>query len=310
MKCLLDNLEFLTEKELHSHITRKLKTRLEAYYRQFFPRFDLLTGEPIKFKDKEFYFSTLFNDRINMIRYLKNSQSPAQLSKDLLLNRKNSKNLQFAPSTVETKTCVLPSPALIQYLGLNYNALCNEIELAPRYRYSKKIEFEDDKDFSIITDTREQAPIKFKCKNVISKLDFGDYCSKSHYKGVFIERKSLADLCGTISAGYERFKRELDRVKDLDSYLIVCVEQSIDDLLTVHKNPKMKNMKATSEFLTHRIRELCQGYSCIQFLFLKNRAEMDIIIKDILLLKTNVRTLDIQWAYDNGILCPKSNFLV
>lgn len=67
---------------------------------------------------------------------------------------------------------------------------------------------------NIIIDTREQTPWAFPqelAATKIAKLDQGDYALEGdgHFA---IERKSLNDFLGTISSGWERFKRELMRM--------------------------------------------------------------------------------------------------
>lgn len=85
----------------------------------------------------------------------------------------------------------------------------------------------------IIIDSREQKPLDFSdlhirgiksLEVIIKKLDEGDYSYQGFEDKVFIERKSCADLYGTIFQGRERFERELDRVIEKDykyRYLII-----------------------------------------------------------------------------------------
>jgi len=90
----------------------------------------------------------------------------------------------------------------------------------------------------IITDTREQAPLVFKHKfirEVINKkLDVGDYGVMFTGEEIFpvvFERKSISDLYGTLSQGYERFKREIERAKESNTQLIIIVEASLSKVL-------------------------------------------------------------------------------
>jgi len=41
------------------------------YYQTHEPRYDLLTGELINFKNKDYYFSNDFNNKISMKKWLK-----------------------------------------------------------------------------------------------------------------------------------------------------------------------------------------------------------------------------------------------
>lgn len=300
MECLLCKQVFETDKSLHLHIARKHRMRIEQYYRGFFPKFDLLTNEAIKFKDKEFYFGSLFNSRENMVSYLKSHpMERVQTILRILSLRKKIKNITYAPSSVEARTCMMPSPALVEHLKLDYNACCEKVGLQPRYDYHNAPYLYDSiQGFNILVDSREQKPLDFGCETISCKLDYGDYTTRSHYKKIFIERKSLADLCGTLSQGYDRVKREFDRCKELGGYIVVCVESPISLLMSFKSLPHTKAMKATPEFIAHRVREICQQYPCVQFLFLKNRDDMPSIIKQILMMKNDVRTIDLQFSYD------------
>lgn len=84
---------------------------------------------------------------------------------------------------------------------------------------------------TIIIDTREQKPLLFsglKIRGASSlpcidcKLDVGDYSIQGMEAEVFIERKSAADMYGTLFQGRERFERELERAKDhKHKYLVI-----------------------------------------------------------------------------------------
>lgn len=69
---------------------------------------------------------------------------------------------------------------------------------------------------TIIIDTREQKPYTFKgYKSVRKGLSAGDYSLSNKQALVLIERKSLADLYGTLTrkSNFERFTKELEKLK-------------------------------------------------------------------------------------------------
>ncbi len=299
-KCLIDNAEFETEKELHNYVSRRLKVKLEEYYPRYFPRYDLHTGELIEFKNKEFYSHALFNTRDNLIEYFKHNKD-IEAVKECLKLRKEAKSLRFAPSTVEARTCILPSPALVKRMGFDYNQICQEIGLHPRYDYSQNLEV-DSTPLKVLVDTREQRPLPIHGEITVSKLDFGDYTSTSHFSKVFVERKSLVDLCGTLSAGFERFQREISRAMDMDSHLVVCVEDNIKQLATIGRTPETSKVKGSPDFFGVRIRSLCQQFPNVQFLFVDGRVRMTQIVEKILRLKNDVSKLDVQYFYDSKLL--------
>ena len=89
----------------------------------------------------------------------------------------------------------------------------------------------------IYVDTREQLPLEFEVDGVVTevirtKLPYGDYSAAwedkqgqhVEFMPLFIERKSLGDLFGTLTSGMERFRREIARAKEDGISLIIMVE--------------------------------------------------------------------------------------
>src|SRR5579864_8444016 len=111
-RCLIDGMEFETEKKLHSYISRTKKMKLEEYYPHYYPKHDLLTGEAIKFTDKEHYFVSYFNSRENLVKFFQKTGIDIDLVKNIIGSRATLKGLKFAPSTVEARTSILPTPML------------------------------------------------------------------------------------------------------------------------------------------------------------------------------------------------------
>lgn len=90
--------------------------------------------------------------------------------------------------------------------------------------------------FTLIEDTREQTPLDFSRFEPFVRiergtLESGDYSIRGHEGEFAIERKSLADLIGTITQGHERFERELQRLENF-RYAAVVIEASEIDLRT------------------------------------------------------------------------------
>ena len=87
----------------------------------------------------------------------------------------------------------------------------------------------------IIVDSREKTPLYFrKSVNlesvVVKKLDVGDYSIEGYEDKIAIERKSPNDLFQTLGKGHKRFKRELERAKDYE-YFVILVECSLTTVL-------------------------------------------------------------------------------
>ncbi len=307
MECKICKLEFTEPAKFHRHLSSH-KMNMERYYHQFYPRFDLLTRDPILFKSYDWYFSSLFNTRANMVSYFKqNPDDQGATIRRLLKLRKKRKNLTVAPSTVDARTCILPTPSLVNKMGFDYNIICESEGLTPRFDYSiKEINEKIPEGFEITRDTREQLPIEFGAIPIrIEKNDFGDYVSLSHFHRIGLERKSMADLCGTLSQGYERFQKELTRAKEMRCNLVVIVEEPIEELVNLSHSRLAKFTKASGEFICSRVREITQSFQNVQFLFLKNRKEMSVVIPQILLYKGDFNATDYQYIYDIGGLSTR-----
>ena len=139
------------------------------------------------------------------------------------------------------------------------------------------------------------------------KLDYGDYAFSSSEASckAFIERKAVGDFLATISGGYERFQREIQRSVDDEANLIVIVEQKLSKILYFNQQRKKNTgglvygkVKATPEFIFHRVRSLCQQYPSIQFLFVDGKTESSRVIEKIFTSGCIHKKVDLQLAYD------------
>ena len=95
----------------------------------------------------------------------------------------------------------------------------------------------------LLQDTREKTPLEIVdpevCSVKICKLEVGDYCvehENGEISATCFERKSLADLFGSLSANYPRFKEEVMRAKELGITLILIVECSFTKVLGGYKH--------------------------------------------------------------------------
>ena len=83
--------------------------------------------------------------------------------------------------------------------------------------------------FTIIVDTREQLPYDLE-DSIVGTLQTGDYSILGYTDICAIERKSLADLFGSVTQGRERFEREVERLSQL-RFAAVVIEASMGDIL-------------------------------------------------------------------------------
>jgi hypothetical protein len=307
--CKVDGKEFKDEKSLHLAL-RGYGLNKEKYYHQYYPKKDLLTGETINFKTKEQYLNSDFNDKNNMKKWLKSQ--PLEKSKeyciDLLKKRKKDKNLIYSPSQIELRTIMSPSIVFYNKIFDDYYDVCSSLGLENKFIHPKNISnqfnFKLTKDDTMYVDTREQNWLKFNIPFEIKTLPYGDYTCSNDNCNCYIERKSLTDFISTLSVGnLERFKKEIQKAHQNGSYLVVVIEEKLQNALSFQYLPHIsKKIKATPEFIFHNVRSLLQEYDNLQFLFVDGREEMKRTIEAILASKCFYKKADLQLAYDLKLL--------
>ena len=83
----------------------------------------------------------------------------------------------------------------------------------------------------ILVDSREQHPLDFwDSPRRSATLKTGDYSAEGLENIIALERKSLADLFGTVGGGRERFEREIVRASKL-WYFGIVIEATLDQVL-------------------------------------------------------------------------------
>lgn len=110
--------------------------------------------------------------------------------------------------------------------------------------------------FTVAIDTREQLPWTFTGLTAGSKDRYADIVVRTEVvtlpagdygivelPGIAIERKSLGDLYSTLTAGRQRFVRELERLSELD-FAAVVVETSFQQI--AQNPPPMSRAKPRS----------------------------------------------------------------
>jgi len=314
VKCAICGKEFETDRKLHAHL-KAHKMRMVEYYQTQFPRYDKYDGKIIKFKNKEQYFDSDFNSRTNLRMWLKNStdQEAKTYCKDILIKRKEKKGLVYTPCQAELRSLVFPPIQYYNELFGDYYKLCSELGFKNKYKNFSEIVANSEwqnPEYEILVDTREQRPLKFKRNVKLMKLDYGDYAFSSSEASckAFIERKAVGDFLATISGGYERFLREIQRSVDDDASLIIVIEQKLSNVLYFNHQRKghggrvYSKVKATPEFIFHRVRSMSQEFPSIQFLFVDGKKESARVIEKIFTSGCTHRKVDLQLAYDMGKL--------
>lgn len=300
MNCPICNTENIDKKHPYSIHKIKYADFIEKYY----PKIDLYTKELIKYKNDEQYHLADFNTKINLKKYLESVSKEEGLHylKGWLLRRKELKNLSFAPVEFEIKS--LPMPSLVYWnkkYGIDsYKKICLELGLLLKHDLNYLPETNQNQDLEYIVDSREQSVLPIKNFQV-QCLNYGDYTIKDN-DSIYIERKSLSDAISTLSQGYERFNKEIERCKKDNNYLIILIEEKYSNLQSFEYMPHIHS-KCDWIFISHRIRELLQNYPLnIQFLAVDGRKEAVRIIEKIFKLKDYIKQLDLQYFYNIGDL--------
>lgn len=126
----------------------------------------------------------------------------------------------------------------------------------------------------IIIDTREQKPLVFNHKSItaveVKGLSVGDYgaMSSEYQHPIVFERKSINDLYGTLSQGYDRFRKEIERAKEQNTKIIIIVEGSLNRILM-----GTTFSKRTPESIVYQLFTLRVRYD-VETVFCSNREEM------------------------------------
>lgn len=309
MICLVDNSEHTDIDSLHKYL-RKLKLKQQDYYEKYHARKDRLTGEAIVFKNVEQYLNTEFNSKENLKQWLKRDLlGGREWAIEWLKKRKAEKNLTYPPTQVELRSLVCPTIHYYNYIG-GYNNICNELGFTLRMNGVLELRpFPESA--KIITDTREQHPLKFSVPTESAKVNCGDYALDfSHDKGIYIERKNLSDFVGTLSAretrkddsNLLRFTRELERARELGHYVIMLVEQDLDIALA---GGGISYGKVSPEHIFYNLRRLLNEFINFQALFVPSRVEAAKAVEILLAAGESVKKVDLQFSFESKALILK-----
>ncbi len=322
--CLIDGSTHESLDALNAYVWGTHHVGKESYYRTYLPRVDRLTGEPIPFKDAEQYLSADFANKVNLRKWLTAQPREVGLAwaKEWLVRRKATKGLVYAPSQAELRTLCCPTMPYYESVAADeggYYGVTSALGFKSRFVKSR-LEYRTlPADVSAIQDTREDKPVALTLPTTVATLNVGDYALAPPYDlGIRIERKSLVDLCGTLSgrtqtrkgktkttewSNLERFDRELARARDASLYVVMMVEEPLNHVYAIRNLPHTRRVKASPEYLLHNLRDLLARYPLtLQVLFVDGRTEMAVKMVRVLQLGAQVRTIDLQFAYEEKLL--------
>lgn len=288
---------------LHLYL-RRFKIKQSAYYAEYHPRFNVATGNPIVYKTYDQYFSQDLDDKNQLKAWIKQKPDSArEWAINWLKKRKEEKGLIYAPSQVELRTLMCPSMPYYDSIG-GYYSIAGDLGYKERYN-------DDDLRFAalpcdavIIQDTREQCPLRLAVPATVTKVECGDYAlAAPHDKGIYVERKSLNDLAGTMSKGNARFRRLLKKAGDKGHYIVMLVESPITATQSLEYLPQTRHIKASSSFVMKQLRDLLVDFPLsFQAVFIDGRIAAAQTLIKVFQLGDQVTTVDLQSRYEKGEL--------
>jgi DNA excision repair protein ERCC-4 len=148
--------------------------------------------------------------------------------------------------------------------------------------------------FTVLIDQREQAPFGFT--NIQSDaasgahplsiptrselLATGDYTIEGYADRLTVERKSVADFVGTLTAGRERFEAELERAAGMQGAFVVCEGEWSDVLEHVNQREALKQGNGRTvnpKTLTNSVIAWQMRYPSIHWWFCSGRRMAEVI---------------------------------
>lgn len=309
--CMADLSEHENRDAMHRYL-RVLRIKQEEYYTTYFPRRDLFTGEPIPFVSCDQYLHTDFVSKHNIKKLIKQKPDEAkEWAINWLKKRKIEKGLMYPPTQTELRSLPCPTVRYFNSVG-GYSKIC--AELGYKIRFNDVVTFTPlPEGVKIIQDTREQKPLDFPFDLQKKALYVGDYNITG--SRTYIERKSLQDFIGSFTTkrrnplnnskvGVERIKAELDRARGAGYYIVMVVEESINNALSFNFMPQMRFTKVVPDHVFKNLRDLLVEYTdCFQAVFVKNRYEAVQTIIKIFEAGPDIKNIDVQYHYEEGLLC-------
>lgn len=304
-ECKVCGQTFKSERGLHLHLSKKHKISVKDYYKKFYPRFSKLSNKKIPFKSLSDYMSRDFINRSELISWCHSAEKSEvkDYIYSLMKTRIDKKGLKCLPSHIELYLCDMPTIDIYKESFGSYSKLSEQMDVSLIFNKPMPKDFfekEEDESMKIFVDTREQKPISFKNQESM-KLDFGDYTAAGDfYDYTYIDRKSEGDFKSTLSGeNFERFKRELQRARDFNSYIFIVVESNIEK---IKKNNLFGPHKSKLPYIWHNLKSASHEYGDVcQFIFAQNRKGLQKIIPKILSYGKRLWNVDMQYFIDKKI---------
>tara|TARA_R110002020_G_scaffold21871_2_gene74131 strand:+ start:252 stop:1202 length:951 start_codon:yes stop_codon:yes gene_type:complete len=300
--CLECDKKFDNKRSFHLHLKAHALT-IGDYYVKHYERKDLYSGDKIPFRSYDQYFRDNFINYDNFKLWM--DSAPKEEVKTYIKTRAKQKfelkNIKTSPPNLFYDLSEMANIFYYKKLWGSYSCFLNELGLKNHFIAPLPQRFweESHDDIPIFTDTREKAPLKFN-NTVINKLDFGDYTARGDlYTKTFVDRKAQDDFRQTFGKDIKRFRREMDRCVEFNSYMFVVAETTISKL---EEHNKKSKFKSNLGYLWHNIRNLLIDYPHnLQIIFAHSRAGAKKLIPLILHHGDHLWNTDLQYFIDERI---------
>ena len=300
--CRVCGKSFDNRRGFHAHL-KAHSTSIGEYYVDYYAKRDLYTNELLQFKNYDQYFSEDFNNVDNYLSWLKTT-SPIKAKNHLIKytrKRFENKNVKFTPPDLYYMLAQMPNIDYYRKMWTSYSEFSEDLGVDSWFTKNLPKNFweTDCQDMQIFIDTREQKPLNLD-NSVKNKLDFGDYTAAGeYYSKTFVDRKAQDDFRQTFGKDIKRFRREMDRCVQFNSYMFIVVESSIEK---IEEDNKVSKFKSNLGYLWHNVRSLMIDYpENIQFVFAYSRAGAKKIIPKILYHGQRLWHVDVQYNLETTV---------
>lgn len=287
--------EFKAKGGLHLHLKKAHGMTQEEYYHKHAPRYDIRTGELLKYKDLAQYSSALFSDKRSEYAYIRSCgySGRAQEILDDYMQSTLKKNKGRFPTYCEWKS----------YPNMGYDQIPSFQKFHDKWnkkglKYFGTPEVKPSKG-RVIVDTREQKPL-FEGEK--QGINVGDYILEPrYYTGVHVDRKSHDDCILTFNGkNFERFRKEASKARTLGVKLVVLVEASLAEVYNTRPKSFTKQ-KTNGKTTLFNVRALTREFpNTVQFLFVKDREQAKVYAHRVLSNPEIVKEYDLQYLYAVG----------
>ena len=300
--CLECEKTFDNKRSFHLHLKAHALT-IGDYYVKHYDKRDLYSKEKIPFRSYDQYFRDNFIDYDNFVLWME-SAPESEVKKyiqERAIDKFKHKGITISPPNLFYDLSEMANIFYYKKFWGSYSNFLEKVNIGNYFKNNLPRNFWDHncEGLPIFVDTREKAPLNFS-RGVINKLDFGDYTAGGeYYSKTFVDRKAQDDFRQTFGKDIERFRREMDRCVQFNSYMFVVAETTIEKL---EEHNKVSKFKSNLGYLWHNVRNLMIDYpENLQIVFAHSRAGAKKLIPRILYHGCALWNVDLQYFIEERV---------